>query len=89
MCQIYKTHHAKYWYLFPKVVKNIPWHIVCIYQIRPYEVTDSNGTVQKLNAMTLVDPAMSWFAIIEVLDKQAETAENSVIECGYEDIHNQ
>ena len=74
LCQIYKTHCAKYEYLSPKVLNDIPWHTVCIDQIGPYEVTDNNGTVQKLNAMTMVDPATGWFKIIEVPDKQAETA---------------
>ena len=56
------------------MVEDIPWHTVCIDQIGPYEVTDNNGTVQKLNAMTMVDPETGSFEIIELLDKQAKTA---------------
>jgi hypothetical protein len=61
--------------LNPKDPEVVPWETVCINLISPYPIgnvkKDSDGKVisnmcSTLHAMTMIDPAIRWFEIIEV-----------------------
>ena len=62
----------KYGHLPIKDVEAHPWHTLCVDLIGPYTVRTKRGT-QTLHAMTLFDPATSWFEVVEIPNKQAVT----------------
>jgi hypothetical protein len=50
---------------------------LCVDLIGPYTVCTKNGT-QSLHAMTMLDPATSWFEVVEIPNKRAVTYANLV-----------
>ena len=43
-----------------------PWHTVCVDLIGPYTPKGKNGTVIDFMCLTMIDPATSWFEIVEL-----------------------
>ena len=76
-CQLYKKQKKKYGHLPIKDVEAHPWHTLCVDLIGPYTVRTKRGT-QTLHAMTMFDPATSWFEVVEIPNKQAVTCANLV-----------
>ena len=74
-CQLYKGQKKKYGHLPIKDVEFEPWKTLCVDLIGPYTVRTQNGT-QSLHAMTMFDPATSWFEVVEILNKCAITGAN-------------
>ena len=72
-CQLFKKQTKKYGKLPPKEAETKPWETVCIDQIGPYTVNTPKGP-RTLRAMTMIDPATSWFEVVEIPDCSAETA---------------
>ena len=72
-CQRLKKHTKKYGELPPKVAEAKPWHKLCVDLIGPYKVRTLDGEVHNLHALTMIDPATSWFEICEIPDKSSET----------------
>jgi hypothetical protein len=60
-----------------KDVEAHPWQTLCVDLIGPYIVRTKNGT-QSLHAMTMFDPATSWFEVVEIPNKRAVTCANLV-----------
>ncbi|MGH7974316.1 MAG: integrase catalytic domain-containing protein, partial [bacterium] len=76
-CQLLKKQRKKYGHLPPKKAENKPWHRLCVDLVGPYEVNTPSGK-QVLKALTMIDPATSWFEIIEIPNKQAITVADLV-----------
>ena len=74
-CQLYKGQKKKYGHLPIKDVEVQPWKTVCVDLIGPYTVRTKKG-VQSLHAMTMFDPATSWFEVVEIPNKKAITCAN-------------
>lgn len=72
-CQRLKRHTKKYGELPPKEAEAQPWHKLCVDLIGPYKVQTLEGKVHCLHALTMIDPATSWFEIAEIPDKLSET----------------
>jgi hypothetical protein len=57
----------------------IPWHTLCIDLIGPYPFGDEKKDPKnfiKLHCITMIDPAMGWFEIVEVPTKRADYIAN-------------
>ena len=76
-CQLYKGQKKKYGHLPVKDVESHPWKSLCVDLIGPYTVRTKKGT-QSLHAMTMFDPATSWFEVVEIPNKKAVTCANLV-----------
>jgi hypothetical protein len=74
-CQLYKGQKKKYGHLPVKDVEFHPWKTLCVDLIGPYTVRTKKG-VQSLHAMTMFDPATSWFEVVEIPNKRAITCAN-------------
>ena len=74
-CQLYKGQKKKYGHLPVKDVEYHPWKILWVDLIGPYTVRTTKG-VQSLHAMTMFDPATSWFEVVEIPNKRAITCAN-------------
>ena len=75
VCRSLKASHKKYGKLPPKEPEVIPWHTLCIDLIGPYEFGKGKDAV-KLHCMTMIDPAMGWFEIVDIPNKRADYIAN-------------
>eukprot|EP00804_Cyclotella_cryptica_P013000 CCRYP_002314-RA/>CCRYP_002314-RA protein AED:0.50 eAED:0.48 QI:0/0/0/1/0/0/2/0/95 len=46
-----------------KLVITNPWEVLCVALIGPYTIKGKDGTVM---CLTMIDPASSWFEIVEL-----------------------
>ncbi len=65
-CQVNKRHSQKYGKLPTKLVTITPWEPVCVNLIRQYMLHGKDGTEIDFMCLTMIDPASSWFKIVEV-----------------------
>jgi hypothetical protein len=65
-CQINNRRSQKYGYLPPKTVYTIPWECLCVGLIGPYSLKGKENLQIDLMALTMFDPASSWFKIAEL-----------------------
>ncbi len=65
-CQVNKKRHLKYGHLPSKIIITIPWWALCVDLIGPYTSKGKDGTVIDFMALTMIDPATSWFKIVEL-----------------------
>ena len=68
-CQLGKFRKRKYGHLLPKLTQIIPWNQVCIDLIGPYTIKAKDKTIFDFMCLTMIDPAMSWFEIVELPNK--------------------
>ena len=66
LCQKCKKVRKKYGKLPVKEVKSTPWERVKIDLIGPWSVKTPTK-MHTLNALTIINPATSWFKIIKVM----------------------
>jgi hypothetical protein len=66
-CQVNKKRHLKYGHLPYKIVITVPWRALCVDLIGPYTLKGKDGTIIDFMALTMIDPATSWFEIVELL----------------------
>ena len=66
-CQVNKRSKHKYGKLPPKLVVTKPWSTLCVDLIGPYTLKGKDGTVLDFMCVTMIDPATSWFEIVELL----------------------
>ena len=72
-CQLCKKQRKKYGKLPPKEAeKPEPWNRVNIDMVGPYTVETKDGTFE-LRALTMIDPATSWFEIKDIKKATAES----------------
>jgi hypothetical protein len=65
-CQVNKKRHLKCGYLPSKIVITIPWRVLYVDLIGPYTLKGKDGTVIDFMGLTMIDPATSWFEIVEL-----------------------
>jgi hypothetical protein len=65
-CQTNKRRNLTYGHLLPKTVVSNPWECLCVGLIGPYTVIGKNNLQIDFMALTMIDPASSWFEIAEL-----------------------
>eukprot|EP00804_Cyclotella_cryptica_P015712 CCRYP_013381-RA/>CCRYP_013381-RA protein AED:0.60 eAED:-0.14 QI:0/0/0/1/0/0/2/0/736 len=65
-CQVNKRHKHKYGKLPTKITITNPWEVLCVDLIGPYTIKGKDGTVIDFMCLTMIDPASSWFEIVEL-----------------------
>ena len=50
-----------------KLVITTPWEALCVDLIGPYTLKGNDGTEIDFMCLTMIDPASSWFEIVELL----------------------
>ncbi len=65
-CQINKKQKLKYGHLPSKIVTTIPWQVLCVDLIGPYTLKGKDGTVIDFMALTIINPATSWFEVVKL-----------------------
>eukprot|EP00804_Cyclotella_cryptica_P007493 CCRYP_020722-RA/>CCRYP_020722-RA protein AED:0.43 eAED:0.62 QI:0/0/0/1/0/0/2/0/121 len=65
--KVNKRHKHKYGQLPTKFVITNPWKLLCVKIIGPYTIKGKDGTVIDVMCLTMIDPASSWFQIVELL----------------------
>jgi transposase InsO family protein len=73
-CQRNKKQKKKYGHLPPKLAESQPWEHLCVDMIGPYQIRRKGKKTLRLQAITMIDPATSWFEII-----QSDTATSDVV----------
>jgi hypothetical protein len=65
-CQVNKKQKLKFGHLPSKIIITIPWRALCVDLIGPYTLKGKDGTVIDFMALTMIDPATSWFKVVEI-----------------------
>ncbi len=65
-CQTNKKRKLKYGHLPAKTVITVPWRAFCVDLTGPYTLKGRDGTIIDLTALTMIDPASSWFEVVEL-----------------------
>jgi hypothetical protein len=73
-CQVNKRHSQKYGHVPPKLVITTPWEALCVDLIGPYTLNGKDGSSIDFMCLTTIDPATSWFEIVELTKIQRETS---------------
>jgi hypothetical protein len=77
-CQVNKRHSQKYGHVPPKLVITTPRKALCVDLISPYTLNGKDGSSIDFMCLTLIDPATSWFEIVELPKLQRETSGSKV-----------
>ncbi len=72
-CQVNKRHSQKYGHLPPKLVITTPWRALCVDLIGPYTLKGKDGSSIDFMCLTMINPATSWFEIVELPAVAQET----------------
>jgi hypothetical protein len=73
-CQVNKRHSQKYGHLPPKlVIVTTPWKALCVDLIGPYTLKGKESLSIDFMCLTMIDPATSWFKIVELPTVAQET----------------
>jgi hypothetical protein len=65
-CQVNKKRKFKYGHLLPKTITTTPWRMLCVDLVGPYNFKGKDGSAIDFMALTMMDPASSWFKIMEL-----------------------
>jgi hypothetical protein len=65
-CQVNMRRSRKYGHLSPKTVYTTPWKRLCVDLIGPYTLKGKDNSQIDFMALTMIDPASSWFEIAEL-----------------------
>jgi hypothetical protein len=65
-CQINTRGNLKYGHLLPKTFLTNTWECLCVNLIGPYTLKGKVNLQIKFMALTVIDPASSWFEIAEL-----------------------
>lgn len=65
-CQMNKRRPLKYGKLPTKLVESNPWEALCVDLVGPYTLKAKDGTEIDFMCLTMIDPASSWFEIVEL-----------------------
>ena len=68
-CKFGKRCKHEYRHLQPKIAQVIPWNQVCVDLIGPYTIKAEAKTVMVFMCLIIIDPATSWFEIVELPNK--------------------
>ncbi len=72
-CQVNKRHSQKYGHLPSKLVITTPWKALCVDLIGPYTLKGKDSSSIDFMCLTMIDPATSWFKIVELPTVAQET----------------
>ncbi len=72
-CQVNKRQSQKYGHLPPKLVITTPWRALCVDLIDPYTLKGKERSSINFMCLTMIDPATSWFKIVELPTVAQET----------------
>eukprot|EP00978_Attheya_sp_CCMP212_P045378 scaffold343876_cov75-Attheya_sp.AAC.1 len=73
VCQRPKKQKKKYGHLPPKEAETQPWKVLCVDLIGPYTTVRRKGKPPLiLQALTMIDPATSWFEICRYNKKRLD-----------------
>ncbi len=72
-CKVNKRHSQKYGHLPPKLVITSPWKAFCVALVGPYTLKGNDGLSIDFMCLTMIDPATSWFKIVELPPVSQET----------------
>ena len=61
-----KRRKPKYGKLPTKLAITTPWEALCVDLIGPYTLKGKDGTQIDFMCVTMIDPATSWFEIVEL-----------------------
>jgi hypothetical protein len=73
-CQVNKRQSQKYGYVPPKLVITTPWEALFVDLKGPYTLNGKDGSSIDFMCLTMIDPATSWFEIVELPKLQRETS---------------
>jgi hypothetical protein len=65
-CQVNKRQSLEYGHFPPKTVSTIPWECLCVDLIGPYTLKNKDNLQVDFMALTMINPASSWFKIAEL-----------------------
>ncbi len=65
-CQINKRRSQKYGHLPTKTIYTIPWECLCVDLTSPYTLKGKDNLQIDFMALTMINPASSWFEIAEL-----------------------
>jgi hypothetical protein len=65
-CQVNKQRSQRYGHLPPKTLITNPWECLCVNLIGPYTLKGKDNLQIDFMALTMIDPASSWFEIAEL-----------------------
>ena len=65
-CQVNKRRTLKYGHLPSKIVISTPWEALCVNLVCPYTLKGKDGSELDCMALTMIDPASSWFETVEL-----------------------
>jgi hypothetical protein len=60
-CHVNKKCTQKYGHLPSKIVISTPWEALCVDLVGPYTLNGKDGSSVDFMALTMIDPASSWF----------------------------
>jgi hypothetical protein len=69
-CQVNKKHTQKYGHLPSKIVISTPWEALCVDLVGLYTLNGKDGSSIDFMALTMIDPASSWFEVVELPTEQ-------------------
>jgi hypothetical protein len=72
-CQVNKRNSQEYGHLPPKLVIMTPWKVLCVDLIGPYTLKGQDGSSIDFMCLTMIDPAINWFEIVELPTVAQET----------------
>jgi hypothetical protein len=50
----------------PKIVISTPWKALCVNLVGPYTLKGKDGLSIDFMALTIINPASSWFEVVEL-----------------------
>jgi hypothetical protein len=56
----------KYGHLPSKIVISTPWEALCVNLVGPYTLNGKDGSSIDFMALTMINPASSWFEVVEL-----------------------
>ncbi len=65
-CQINERDSQKYGHVPSKLVVTTSWRLLCVDLIAPYNLEGKDGSSIDFMCLTMIDPATSWFEIVEL-----------------------
>ncbi len=65
-CQVNTKRTQKYGHLPPKIVITTPWEALCFNLVGSYTIKGKDGSSIDFMALTMIDPASSWFEVVEL-----------------------
>lgn len=79
-CQKNKRRKIKYGKLPAKFVTGEPWEALCVDLIGPYTLKGEDGSEMDFMCLTMIDPATSWFEMVELPTVTVEKYRGKIVE---------